>query len=80
MIVQLSEAQGRALQTLSQCGGEGVIDKFGRLLARGSLLPFDAATWLRLVTFGHLEADAPYRLIITRAGREALLDWSERHG
>lgn len=46
----------RALKWLAERGGSGVVDRYGRLLARGevssSICP---STWLRLVADGQLK-------------------------
>lgn len=64
-----SDAQNAALLKLSAHGGEGIIDKHGKLVASGvRLIGFDAVTWLRLMTTGHVEVRGPLRLGLTAKG------------
>lgn len=74
----LSKTQRLALSKLAEAGGEGVIDKIGRVVAAGEVLasqgiqpqPFASITWLRLVTTGHVESAGPGRLRLTDAGKK----------
>ncbi len=54
-----------ALTWLHDHGGDGVIDKYGRIVAQGEVAKFDSSTWLRLVAAGHLRSLASGRLSIT---------------
>lgn len=66
----MTPAQKQALTELRKHGGEGIIDKHGRLMAAGVRLTMVAPeTWLRLVTTGHVIAVGPLRLALTDAGR-----------
>ncbi len=65
----ITDQQIAALQKLREHGGEGVIDKHGKIVASGArLLGFDAVTWLLLLTTGHVEARGPLRVGITAKG------------
>lgn len=64
----MTPAQQLALRDLDENGGEGVIDKSGRLVAGGVRMTYLADTWLRLLTTGHVEAVGPLRLRITTRG------------
>lgn len=69
----LSDAQHQALKKLRDHGGEGVIDKHGKVVASGErLLGLEPVTWLRLITTGHVEARGDLRIGITTKGREAV--------
>lgn len=69
----LSDAQREALKKLSQHGGEGVIDKHGKVVASGErLLGLEPVTWLRLITTGHVDVRGDLRIGITAKGREAV--------
>ena len=73
--IKLSSAQISALRALKEGGGEGVIDRTGKLVVAGERLPHDPATWLRLFTFQMIaETGAPLRLRLQDAGRAALKD------
>lgn len=68
-----SDAQLLALKKLSQHGGEGVIDKHGKIVASGErLLGLEPVTWLRLITTGHVEVRGDLRIGIAAKGRDAL--------
>jgi hypothetical protein len=69
----LSDAQHEALKKLRDHGGEGVIDKHGKIVASGErLLGLEPVTWLRLITTGHVEVRGDLRIGITAKGRDAL--------
>lgn len=57
-----------ALHELRLRTGEGCIDRYGRIVAAGEALPFDGATWLRLMTLGMVEPAGPLRIKLTAAG------------
>lgn len=68
-----SDAQLLALKKLSQHGGEGVIDKHGKVVASGErLLGLEPVTWLRLITTGHVEVRGDLRIGITAKGLDAV--------
>ena len=51
----LTDAMRRAYDWLKQRGQQGVIDRYGRVVAGGEVATqFDSSTWLRLVSRGHL--------------------------
>ncbi|BAU93334.1 hypothetical protein MPPM_4729 [Methylorubrum populi] len=69
----LTDAQHLALKKLRDHGGEGVIDKHGKVVASGErLLGLEPVTWLRLITTGHIEVRGDLRIGITAKGRDAL--------
>lgn len=71
--MSLSDAQITALKKLSANGGEGVIDKHGKVVAAGErLLGLEPVTWLRLITTGHVEVRGDLRIGITAKGRDAI--------
>lgn len=71
--MHLSDAQRLALKKLREHGGEGVIDKHGKVVASGErLLGLEPVTWLRLITTGHVEVRGDLRIGITAKGRDAL--------
>lgn len=51
----MTPAQREALHWLRSRGGEGVINGFGALVARGQRAPFDLSTWNALRDSGWLE-------------------------
>lgn len=68
----LTDAQYQALCKLAANGGEGVLDKHNKIIAQGvRLTGFDASTWLRLLTTGHLSTPGPNRIALTDLGRAA---------
>lgn len=69
--VQLTTALRQALATLLALGGEAVINKNGRAMARGVILPNDPVTWLRLFTLKYLEPAGIYRFRVSEAGKAA---------
>ena len=69
----LSDAQQEALKKLAEHGGEGVIDKHGKVVASGErLMGLEPVTWLRLITTGHVETRGHLRIGITSKGAEAV--------
>ena len=52
---RLSKAQERALTWLTERGGSGTLDRYGRVLAAGETCSFHPTTWLRLVAVGRIE-------------------------
>lgn len=64
----LSAAQHQAVKRLAEAGGEGVIDRYGRMIGAGEVLKNDASTWLRLVTYGVVAPAAPNRIALTELG------------
>lgn len=50
----LTPVQQRAIQWLYERNGSGVIDRFGYIVAGGDRSKSDPATWLRLVSLGHM--------------------------
>ena len=73
--MELTEAQRRALVWLHKRGSEGVIDRYGRLVAGGDVAKhIDASTWLRLVSLG-LVRGVCKRLMMTGYADEMVVDW-----
>lgn len=68
----LSTAMQKALRFMAQGGGEGIIDQRGWVVCAGERGPFDAATWLRLVTEGMVEPAGRMRLRLSAAGKAEL--------
>lgn len=74
MDAKVSDSCIRALLWLLIRGGEGVVDKFGRILAEGhTARQFDASTWLRLGALnfirGRFQNYSPPRIYITQEGK-----------
>jgi len=68
-----TDAQLHALKKLSANGGEGVIDKHGKVVAAGErLMGLEPVTWLRLITTGYVEVRGDLRIGITAKGEAAL--------
>jgi hypothetical protein len=68
-----TDAQHRALKKLRDHGGEGVLDKHGKVVAAGErLMGLEPVTWLRLITTGHVEVRGNLRIGITPKGEAAL--------
>lgn len=68
-----TDSQYDALKRLHVNGGEGVIDKHGKIVASGErLMGLEPVTWLRLITTGHVEARGDLRIGITAKGVAAL--------
>lgn len=66
---KVTDPQQQALVKLKEHGGEGVLDKHGKVVAGGARLTgFDPVTWLRLLTTGHLEVRGPLRVGLTAKG------------
>ena len=66
---KVTDPQQSALVKLKAHGGEGVLDKHGKIVASGvRLLGFDPVTWLRLLTTGHLEVRGDLRVGLTPKG------------
>ena len=73
--MELSEAQRRALVWLHDRGSEGVIDRYGRVVAAGEVAKhIDASTWLRLVSLGALRGTRK-RLMMTSDADDMVIDW-----
>jgi hypothetical protein len=54
----MDRAMDRAVDWLKDRGGSGVLDKFGKVLARGdSAITVDAVTWIRCVFCGRLKVE-----------------------
>ncbi len=71
--MSLTDAQQLALKKLRDHGGEGVIDKHGKVVASGErLLGLEPVTWLRLITTGHVEVRGDLRIGIAAKGLNAL--------
>lgn len=69
---KVTDPQTAALVKLKAQGGEGVLDKHGKIVAGGErLLGFDPVTWLRLLTTGHIEVRGDLRVGITAKGEAA---------
>lgn len=69
---KVTDPQQSALVKLKAHGGEGVLDKHGKIVASGvRLLGFDPVTWLRLLTTGHLEVRGDLRVGLTPKGEAA---------
>lgn len=62
----------RALAWINDREGHGVIDRYGKLMAKGEAAHFAPATWLRLVILGYLASNSMGGLGVTQIGREAL--------
>lgn len=68
-----TDAQHDALKRLHANGGEGVLDKHGKIIASGERLTgLEPVTWLRLLTTGHVEVRGDHRIGITAKGEAAL--------
>lgn len=68
-----TDAQHEALKRLHANGGEGVIDKHGKVVAAGErLMGLEPVTWLRLITTGYVEVRGDLRIGITPKGEAAL--------
>jgi hypothetical protein len=65
----ISPAQRKALRFLNDRNGEGVIDRYGRLMCAGEVGKFMPDTWLRLMTAGLVKAAGRNRLRITPKGK-----------
>ena len=85
----------RALRWLLDHGGEGVLDRYGALIAQGEryLGAGAAQTWLQLFTTAHVAGAGKNRIALTDEGRalaerqprlapsvDAIPDQFERHG
>lgn len=69
---KVTDPQQQALVKLKAHGGEGVLDKHGKIVASGvRLMGFDPVTWLRLITTGHLEVRGDLRVGLTAKGDAA---------
>lgn len=64
----LTPAMRQAVKRLANHGGDGVIDRYGRVIAAGEVLGKDAATWLRLMTFQVVLSGGPHRLVLSKIG------------
>lgn len=59
----------RALDWLEDNGGEGTLTRRGQMMAvNGQISLADPLTWLRLVSFGHIEATGPYKFRVRSNG------------
>lgn len=68
----LSPAMQKAIRFMAKRGGEGIIDNRGWVMCAGDRAPYEAATWLRLVSEGLVGPAGSQRLALTGAGmREA---------
>jgi len=68
-----TDAQQDALKRLREYGGEGVIDKHGKVVASGErLMGLEPVTWLRLITTGYVEVRGHLRIGITEKGEQSL--------
>jgi hypothetical protein len=69
-VTDLPDTHRSALGWLAARGGEGVIDRHGRIVAQGEFYRSveSASVWLRLVTTGHVEAAGRGRLRLTPDG------------
>ena len=70
-MTDLPDTHRHALGWLAVRGGEGVIDRMGRVVAQGEAYRSTetATVWLRLVTTGHVEPAGRSRLRLTADGR-----------
>lgn len=69
----LSDAQQAALKSLNANGGEGIIDKHGKIVASGErLMGIEPVTWLRLITTGFVETRGHLRIGLTDKGAKAV--------
>lgn len=50
--MKLSEAEQKAIKRIKDGGGSGVIDRYGRVIVAGEILPHTPDTFLRLVSKG----------------------------
>lgn len=66
-MMKVSDVQKAALKKLAALGGEGVIDKYGKVIAGGERMHYMPETWLRLVANGLIEGDG-FRLRISKRG------------
>ncbi len=70
---RLTEAQRRAVKWLHERGDEGVLDRYGRVVAAGEACKHhDATTWLRLMSAGLFFGDMG-RVGLTARGISAAL-------
>lgn len=70
--MKLTEAQERNLKWLHEQGGEGYVDKYGRVVARGENAPQGSyPAWLKLIAYG-LITGLRGRLFVTEYGRSHL--------
>lgn len=67
----MTRAMLKALIWLSDHGGDGVIDRYGRIVAGGETSP-QSPTWLRLMTHGLITGDGINRIRITAKGEDVL--------
>jgi hypothetical protein len=65
--MKLSKAEKKAIGRMRDGGGSGVIDRYGRVIVAGEILPHTPDTFLRLVSKG----------IITGGGGRLSLNVSE---
>ncbi|WP_449411068.1 hypothetical protein [Methylobacterium komagatae] len=73
-MAKVTDPQQSALVKLKAHGGEGVLDKHGKIVASGvRLTGFDAVTWLRLLTTGHIEVRGDLRVGLTQKGEAAAI-------
>lgn len=65
----LTTSQQSAMRWFYNAGASGSIQKGGVILCAGQRGRFLPETWLRLVTLGMIEGEAPLRIKISDAGR-----------
>lgn len=64
--MMMTAAMKRAERWLSDRGGSGILDRYGRMVARGEVATqYDASTWLRLVATGHVQASGGRFILFT---------------
>ena len=70
-MTDLPDTHRRALGWLAQHGGEGAIDRHGRVIAQGEHFGSSetAQVWLRLITTEHVEPAGRNRIRLTAGGR-----------
>lgn len=61
-MASLTKPQRQALEWLQERGGNGVVNRYGKVMASGEIAGFDAATWLRLICAGLIVSEGPARL------------------
>lgn len=70
--MKLTQAQQKRLTWLTDQGGEGVVDRYGRVVAGGEEChPGAYPVWLRLIAHGLIEGKRG-RLFVTEYGRAHL--------
>lgn len=70
--MKLTEAQERNLRWLISQGGDGIVDKYGRVSAEGETAPQGSfPAWLKMIAYGLIEGKRG-RLFVTEYGRAHL--------